>query len=480
MWKLVSGFLMIAALALGQATQNTTIQPDCWIPFTVTAAGNFPVSVAANGPGDNRTKGCAAWTLMYQSTGLTGVSVTLQSGSSPTTTVSFGSFAGTVSMGYANPIVSDTGGSLQATNGTADISWVRVSVAATGSGTLNGVLYGFRNSSAAVSGGGGGACTSGGEGSIQYNNMGAFGCSPNLTYDGQNFVVGNYQDYTFTGSPNDGYPANFAFNLRANAINQFLIGGFAYNVYLNGFNTTQYTGPGSYIDFYGGTASAPIVSGWDGTSYLETGTITSYFAGLLGYTSIYGGTTPVLAAVYGELDFYGDDGDGGEVTDWASAFYATRPRTDGGATTYRSYAAFYSDHVEDGTQPNYFLFYNGNQTGEGVWRVDRNGVEAYYNPAYTTYTPGSTDYERVVTQWNTNTIEIGAEASGMGTLRQVQQIGNGWIAVSYAFAALGSLTNGTYKYCSDCTVTSGVNNTCAASGTGAWAERINGAWKCYQ
>jgi hypothetical protein len=84
---------------------------------------------------------------------MTAVSVTLQSGSSVSTTVTFGSFAGTISMGYVNPIVSDTGGSLQATNGTADISFVRVNVAATGTGTLTGVLYGFRNSSAAVNGG---------------------------------------------------------------------------------------------------------------------------------------------------------------------------------------------------------------------------------------------------------------------------------------------------------------------------------------
>jgi hypothetical protein len=150
-WK---HFLFMVALAaisphlIGQ--QNTVIQPDCLIPFTFTAAGNFPVTPIANGAGDNRTKGCAAWTLMYQSTGLTGVSVTFQSGSSVSTTVSFGAFAGTISTGFVNPIMSDTGGSLQATNKTADVSWVRINVAATGSGTLTGVLYGFRNSSAAV------------------------------------------------------------------------------------------------------------------------------------------------------------------------------------------------------------------------------------------------------------------------------------------------------------------------------------------
>lgn len=150
--------VLLAPHVHAQATGNATIQPDCLIPFTFTAAGSFPATPVTGGAGDNRTKGCAAWTLMYQNTGMTSVSVTLQSGSSVSTTVSWGSFAGTISSGYVNPIVSDTGGSLQATNGTADISWVRVNVAATGTGTLTGVLYGFRLSSAAVTGGSGGTC----------------------------------------------------------------------------------------------------------------------------------------------------------------------------------------------------------------------------------------------------------------------------------------------------------------------------------
>jgi hypothetical protein len=43
-----------------------------------------------------------------------------------------------------------------------------------------------------------------------------------------------------------------------------------------------------------------------------------------------------------------------------------------------------------------------------------------------------------------------------------------------AFAALGTPTNGTLIYCTDCTQT----NPCAGSGSGAQALRINGAWSC--
>lgn len=47
------------------------------------------------------------------------------------------------------------------------------------------------------------------------------------------------------------------------------------------------------------------------------------------------------------------------------------------------------------------------------------------------------------------------------------------------FASLGTPSNGTLTYCSDCTVTSVADNTCAGSGTGSLAMRLNGAWRCF-
>jgi len=48
-----------------------------------------------------------------------------------------------------------------------------------------------------------------------------------------------------------------------------------------------------------------------------------------------------------------------------------------------------------------------------------------------------------------------------------------------AFASLPSTTR-QMEYCSDCTVTSGTDNTCAGSGSGAHFEVINGVKKCWQ
>ena len=44
-----------------------------------------------------------------------------------------------------------------------------------------------------------------------------------------------------------------------------------------------------------------------------------------------------------------------------------------------------------------------------------------------------------------------------------------------AFSQLGASQNGYMIYCSDCTVNS---VPCSASGSGAIAKRLNGAWRC--
>jgi hypothetical protein len=47
-------------------------------------------------------------------------------------------------------------------------------------------------------------------------------------------------------------------------------------------------------------------------------------------------------------------------------------------------------------------------------------------------------------------------------------------STGYAFASLPAATNGTFLYCSDCTIAS----PCASGGTGALAKRLNSTWVC--
>jgi hypothetical protein len=89
---------------------------------------------------------------------------------------------------------------------------------------------------------------------------------------------------------------------------------------------------------------------------------------------------------------------------------------------------YWSDNLAGvATNPYYSWF-----DSRGVRRVKEdstyNGVgqaiEALYNPQFTKYTPGASDYERIVLgQWNSNVAEIGTQAGGTGTLRPLRLIG---------------------------------------------------------
>lgn len=91
--------------------------------------------------------------------------------------------------------------------------------------------------------------------------------------------------------------------------------------------------------------------------------------------------------------------------------------------------------------------------------------------------PGGTNSQGLNIASRTNGTNRWAIKTGLGKV----QIGDVIQQDGVVFASLpASPVNGMQQYCSDCTVTSGVNNTCAASGTGALAIRLNGAWKCVQ
>lgn len=107
------------------------------------------------------------------------------------------------------------------------------------------------------------------------------------------------------------------------------------------------------------------------------------------------------------------------------------------------------------------------------------GIMALYNPLFTLYTPDAPNYERIVMgQWNGNVAEIGTQKGGTGTLRRIRIIGTSVQLPIVHFADLGSPVNAVEGYCDTCTVTSGVDNTCAGSGSGAHYKGIAGAWKC--
>lgn len=73
------------------------------------------------------------------------------------------------------------------------------------------------------------------------------------------------------------------------------------------------------------------------------------------------------------------------------------------------------------------------------------------------------------------------DGGGTGTLNERLRLRNNGILTpaEVTFSTLGGEPTGSYAYCNNCTVTSGSDNTCAGSGSGALAVKINGTWRCF-
>jgi hypothetical protein len=80
-----------------------------------------------------------------------------------------------------------------------------------------------------------------------------------------------------------------------------------------------------------------------------------------------------------------------------------------------TYGLWLGSAVGKATYP-YAIWYDS----PGVWRLNGDGIVAYYNPTFTKYTPGSSNYERIVTQWASDVLQFKIEASGTGTLRNLE------------------------------------------------------------
>lgn len=74
-----------------------------------------------------------------------------------------------------------------------------------------------------------------------------------------------------------------------------------------------------------------------------------------------------------------------------------------------------------------------------------------------------------LTRPSAGAIRVTNASTGYGQLQA-----GGMVLNATAFASLGTPSDGTFLYCSDCTIA----NPCAGSGTGAFAKRLNGAWVC--
>lgn len=154
--------------------------------------------------------------------------------------------------------------------------------------------------------------------------------------------------------------------------------------------------------------------------------------------------------------------------------------------------AFYGDYLNDIAMAESYGFWMGDMSGSatnpyfiwydspGVYRIKADGVMAYYNPAFTKYTPGATNFERIVQQWNGNTAEYGPEAGGTGTQRPLRLLGSSVEAAAYKVGSSSgpSWTAGSGAPAGGCTTGSlysrtdgGTNTTLYVCESAAWAAK---------
>ena len=169
-------FLSLFTVKEARAQQQNPVPPDCVLVVNnLTAAGS---TASFN----NSFTACQTWTFQYTSIGFTGLSITVQSAPASTTTApgTWVTYAGTLVTGV-NPNTSTTGAVSTFKNGTVDIPFIRVNLSGlVGTGTVFGVLYGYKTGYAG-SGSGSGSIACATTDGVLFGSTGA--CDTNLTWD---------------------------------------------------------------------------------------------------------------------------------------------------------------------------------------------------------------------------------------------------------------------------------------------------------
>jgi len=203
-------------------------------------------------------------------------------------------------------------------------------------------------------------------------------------------------------------------------------------------------------DFGGGTFpanSTNFLMSWNGVNLADGagtqhGSLGAQYNFVINNNTRATKTVEALVAQWNEVDQYGTC----PITHMVATFNEFSPNGNTGVVT--NVYGVWNSYKNDGTvsPTNMFGFYNSDlgvsgsanryyewHDSRGVRRTKEDStfnsvgqaIEALYNPQFTKYTPGATNFERVVLgQWNSNVAEIGAEAGGTGTLRDVRVIGN--------------------------------------------------------
>lgn len=323
-------------------------------------------------------------------------------------------------------------------------------------------------------GGGGGGTPALPFNAVQFNNAGAFGGSANLIWDG--FALNVTTETTATAFPGDrGIQNILAESFHLNNLTRQLQAIEAVVVAADVDNAIDYvigqeirvtvsaamdraTSTGAKL--YGTRMAAWSDSthafgqlyGGDYQAFTDTSDVDQMYgvnAQVANYSAT--GNVRLQAAVSAAVE----NNEGGNVTD-SYGFYFQAFNDGGGGTVSNMYGAWIQGLGGLATNP--YSFWSDEQ---GVFRIRSDNhfdsvyqaIPALYNPLFTKYTAGATNFERIVLQWETNVATLTTEAGGTGTLRALRL---GDASVSLAFG--GYTTNGVVT-------TTGGNGTIAVDGT---------------
>ena len=124
---------------LSAQTTQVHNNPDCQFFFSASIAGT--TSLPAGNGFDNRQQGCTVWSVSYTNSGFSPVSIILQSQGADMSGFGSGFPVQQTIINGSNPQTNTIGGFLEliGING-----FVRVQIAATGTGVVKGAVFGWR------------------------------------------------------------------------------------------------------------------------------------------------------------------------------------------------------------------------------------------------------------------------------------------------------------------------------------------------
>lgn len=209
-------------------------------------------------------------------------------------------------------------------------------------------------------------------------------------------------------------------------------GIFARNITLTGNNAQIVQGVAGTVTHLNGAfnLTAPIM-GVFGTAQMQTAGTMTYGVGVQGLA--YNVSTGTISNAFAFRAGIQNLNASGTITN-AYSFYANDSASYGfnSGTITNQYGLYVANPANSGTLTNNYGIYIASQTSGGTLN-------------YALYSAGGTNY-------------FAGNIQSGGTTQ----------------ASLGTPANGTFIYCSDCTIA----NPCAGGGTGALAKRLNGVWVC--